>query len=79
MTNEKFQIDLQQLDGDLAAILTNAKTIHNNLENKKLALSLIDLTTLNSTDTEEKVKAFTEKVNDFPNHFEGLENVDIYG
>lgn len=75
MTNEKFHIDQQELESDLAAILTNAKTIYNTVENKKLALSLIDLTTLNSTDTEEKVKAFTEKVNDFPTHFEGIENV----
>ncbi|MDA3817780.1 MAG: deoxyribose-phosphate aldolase [Prolixibacteraceae bacterium] len=75
MTSEKFNIDSQQLEGDLNTIITNAKTIHNTPENKKLALSCIDLTTLNSTDTEEKVKAFTQKVNDFPNHFEGLDNV----
>ena len=75
MTNEKFHIDKEQLENDLNTILTNAKTIHNNIENRKLALSLIDLTTLNSTDTEEKVKEFTEKVNNFPKHFKGLENV----
>lgn len=75
MTNEKFHIDHEELERDLNAILVNAKTIYNTSENKKLALSLIDLTTLNSTDTEEKVRAFTQKVNDFPSHFEGLENV----
>ncbi|MCF8363717.1 MAG: deoxyribose-phosphate aldolase [Prolixibacteraceae bacterium] len=75
MTSEKFNIDSQQLESDLNTIISNAKTIHDTPENKKLALSCIDLTTLNSTDTEEKVKAFTQKVNDFPNHFEGLDNV----
>lgn len=75
MTIEKLNFDNGQLESDLNTILTNAKTIHNTLENKKLALSLIDLTTLNSTDTEEKVKAFTQKVNDFPNKFPDLENV----
>lgn len=75
MEEQQFVIDKQQLESDLNTIITNSKTIHNNVENKKLAFSLIDLTTLNSTDTEEKVKAFTEKVNDFPNHFEGMENV----
>ncbi len=42
MTNEKFHIDQQQLESDLDAILTNAKTIHNNLENKKLGYYLTD-------------------------------------
>lgn len=75
MTSESLTFDHAQLESDLNTILTNAKTIYNNDENKKLALSLIDLTTLNSTDTEKKVKKFTEKVNDFPNHFPDLENV----
>lgn len=75
MTTEKFEFDHEQLESDLNAILTNAKSINNTIENKKLALSLIDLTTLNSTDTVEKVKAFTEKVNAFPTQFPDLENV----
>lgn len=75
MTSESFTFDHAQLESDLNAILTNAKTIYNNVENKKLALSLIDLTTLNSTDTVDHVKKFTQKVNDFPNHFPDLENV----
>ena len=75
MTTKKFEFDHAQLESDLNTILTNAKTINNTVENKKLAFSLIDLTTLNSTDTEEKVSAFTQKVNDFPLHFEGMENV----
>ncbi|MFA9389353.1 MAG: deoxyribose-phosphate aldolase [Prolixibacteraceae bacterium] len=75
MTSENFNFDQAQLESDLATILTNAKTINNNVENKKLALSFIDLTTLNATDTVEKVKAFTERVNEFPLHFPDLENV----
>lgn len=75
MTTEQFNFDHQQLESDLNAIITNAKTIHNNVENKKLAFSVIDLTTLNATDTEESVKAFTQKVNEFPVHFEGMPNV----
>ena len=62
MTSENFTFDHAQLESDLNSILTNAKTIYNNVENKKLALSLIDLTTLNSTDTIEHVRKFTEKV-----------------
>lgn len=75
MTTEKFNFDKDQLQSDLDTILVNAKTIHNTVENKKLALSLIDLTTLNATDTLEHVTHFTQRVNDFPAQFPGLENV----
>lgn len=75
MTTEQFNFDHAQLESDLNTIITNAKTIYNNVENKKLAFSLIDLTTLNSTDTEDYVKAFTQKVNDFPAHFPDMPSV----
>ena len=75
MATEKFEFDHKQLDDDLKSIIEKAKTENNTLENKKLALSLIDLTTLNATDTVESVTKFTQKVNDFPSLFEGLENV----
>jgi len=39
------------------------------------ALSCIDLTTLNSTDTVSSVADFTEKVNSFPDAFPGISNV----
>lgn len=39
------------------------------------ALSCIDLTTLNSTDTITSVKAFTEKVNQFSGKYPGLKNI----
>ena len=41
----------------------------------ELALSCIDLTTLNSTDTISSVAAFTERVNQFPEAFPGISNV----
>lgn len=75
MTTEKFEFDYKKIESDLNAIIEKAKTNYNTVEYKKLALSLIDLTTLNSTDTVEHVRGFTEKVNEFPNHFEGIENV----
>lgn len=75
MATDKFEFDHKQLDDDMKSIIEKAKTENNTLENKKLALSLIDLTTLNATDTVESVTKFTQKVNDFPSHFEGLENV----
>jgi len=75
MTDKKIEFDYAKIENDLNEIIEKAKTVYNTVENKKLALSLIDLTTLNSTDTVEHVRKFTQKVNDFPNHFEGLENV----
>lgn len=72
---ENLQFDQQRLDDELKIIVDKAKKEYNTIDNKKLALSLIDLTTLNSTDTVEHVKRFTQKVNDFSIHFEGLENV----
>lgn len=75
MVSETLQFDLGQIESHLNEIITKAKTEYNTLENKKLVLSLIDLTTLNSTDTVEHVRNFTQKVNDFPAHFDDLENV----
>lgn len=73
--NEKFEFDYAKIESNLNEIVGKAKSVYNTVEYKKLALSLIDLTTLNSTDTVEYVRKFTQKVNDFSNHFEGLENV----
>lgn len=41
----------------------------------EMALSCIDLTTLNSTDTNSSVTEFTEKVNQFPAKYSGIKNV----
>ncbi len=45
------------------------------VDNLKLAFSLIDLTTLNSTDTLEKGKMFAENVNNFQKHYPNIPNV----
>ena len=72
MIAEEFAFDQAKIEANLNEILTKARTDYNTIENKKLALSLIDLTTLNSTDTVDRVKKFTEKVNSFPSTFEGM-------
>jgi len=46
-----------------------------NVENLKKILSLIDLTTLNTTDTNGKVIDLCNKVNSFASHFPGYQNV----
>ncbi len=62
------------IKGELDAI--KASVEQNNLEEMMLlAFSCIDLTTLNSTDTVNHVKVFTERVNDFSNDYPSLPNV----
>ncbi len=75
MAKDNLQFDLKKIEDELNSIMEKSKNEYNTIENKKLAFSLIDLTTLNSTDTAEHVKNFTEKVNQFPVLFPDLENV----
>lgn len=72
-----YNTDLK--DSDIAQktnTLINKKTAENNtLEVKKLLFNCIDLTTLNTTDSDESVMRFTEKVNEFDDQFPDLPNV----
>ena len=64
---EDIQSELEEIRE--IAVKNNTKKMY------ELALSCIDLTTLNSTDTISSVTAFTEKVNQFPEAFPGISNV----
>lgn len=56
--------------------LINNKTAENNtLEVKKILFSCIDITTLNTTDSDESVMRFTERVNKFDDQYPDLQNV----
>ena len=76
-TLAKYNTDLK--DADIAtrvAELTEQNVTENNTEEvKKFLFNCIDLTTLNSTDSDESVMRFTEKVNEFDNAFPDLKNV----
>lgn len=74
MSIENCPLSLEDVQAELEYIREAAEK---NL-NKKMfekALSCIDLTTLNSTDTLESVTAFTQKVNQFPQDYPGVSNV----
>jgi deoxyribose-phosphate aldolase len=73
--NSSFAIDVESMSNDLKQIIENARTINNTIENKKIAFSCIDLTTLSATDTEKKVVDFTRKVNMFNRSFPDMPNV----
>lgn len=71
--------DTQLNDADVqvqAAALIEKKVPENNTEEvKKFLFNCIDLTTLNTTDSDESVMRFTEKVNQFDDEFPDLKNV----
>ncbi len=62
------------LKGEITAIKEKAGA-NSTVEMLQLAFSCLDLTTLNSTDTINKVKTFTERVNEFGNDYPCLPNV----
>jgi len=74
MTIETCPLSIEDIKFELEEIREVAvKNNNTNMFGK--ALSCIDLTTLNSTDTVSSVTAFTEKVNQFPAAFSGISNV----
>ena len=63
---------------DVAKKMIEAKALSKEMftvENLKLAFSLIDLTSLNATDQEEKGKQLAEKVNSFNSKYDGIPDV----
>lgn len=76
-TLAKYKTNLN--DADIQACvadLIEKKVPENNTEGvKKLLFNCIDLTTLNTTDSDESVMRFTEKVNQFDDEYPDLKNV----
>jgi deoxyribose-phosphate aldolase len=74
MTIENCPLSIEDIQSELEEIRVSA-TKNCTREMYEKALSCIDLTTLNSTDTVSSVAAFTEKLNTFPETFSGINNV----
>ncbi|HJD77096.1 MAG TPA: deoxyribose-phosphate aldolase [Bacteroides reticulotermitis] len=76
-TLAKYKTNLNDADIQAqVATLIEKKVPENNTEEvKKLLFNCIDLTTLNTTDSDESVMRFTEKVNQFDDEFPDLKNV----
>jgi len=74
---EKYNINLNDAEIKKEVdLLIKTKVVENDTIDVKEALfSFIDLTTLNSTDNDESVMKFTEKVNRFDSEFADLKNV----
>ena len=73
----KYNTNLNDADiqARVADLIENTVPINNTEEVKKLLFNCIDLTTLNTTDSDESVMRFTEKVNQFDDEFPDLKNV----
>lgn len=74
---EKYNINLDDAEIKKEVdLLIKRKLVENDTTDVKKALfNFIDLTTLNSTDNDESVMKFTEKVNRFDSEFADLKNV----
>lgn len=73
----KYKTNLSDADvqARVAEIIEKKVPENDTEEVKKLLFNCIDLTTLNSTDSDESVMHFTEKVNQFDNEYPDLKNV----
>ena len=69
------QLNDADVQAQVAALIDKKVPENNTEEVKKFLFNCIDLTTLNTTDSDESVMRFTEKVNQFDNEFPDLKNV----
>mgnify|MGYP000049397659 FL=1 len=69
------QLDDTEVAAQVAKIIAEKVPGNHTEEVKKFLFHCIDLTTLNTTDSDESVMHFTEKVNEFDNEFPDMKNV----
>ena len=73
----KYNTDLKDSDiqNKVSTLIETKVAANNTLEVKKFLFNCIDLTTLNTTDSDESVMKFIEKVNKFDDQYPDLQNV----
>ena len=73
----KYDINLndEEIRAEVEQIVADNFEANNNVDVLKFSLGCIDLTTLNPTDNEERVRNFTQRVNDFEDKYPELDNV----
>ena len=76
-TLSKYDVNLNDEDikAEVEQIVADNFDENNNADVLKFSLGCIDLTTLNPTDNEERVRNFTQKVNEFEEKYPDLDNV----
>ena len=73
----KYDVNLndEEIKAEVEQIVADNFEANNNVDVLKFSLGCIDLTTLNPTDNEERVRNFTQRVNDFEDKYPELDNV----
>lgn len=73
----KYDVNLndEEIKAEVEQIVAENFEANNNVGVLKFSLGCIDLTTLNPTDNEERVRNFTQRVNDFEEKYPELDNV----
>ncbi|HDP75836.1 MAG TPA: deoxyribose-phosphate aldolase [Bacteroidales bacterium] len=73
----KFNIEVgvTEVEREINNLKDIAQSRKSDIEVLKKCFSMIDLTTLNTTDGYERGKLFADKVNQFPEHFPGMPNI----
>lgn len=73
----KYDVNLndEEIKAEVEQIVAENFEANNNVDVLKFSLGCIDLTTLNPTDNEERVRNFTQRVNDFEDRYPELDNV----
>ena len=73
----KYDVNLndEEIKAEVEQIVADNFEANNNVDVLKFSLGCIDLTTLNPTDNEERVRNFTQRVNDFEEKYPELDNV----
>ena len=76
-TLAKYNTQLNDKDvaAQVSAIIDSKVAENNTLDVKKFLFNCIDLTTLNTTDSDESVMKFTQNVNRFEDSYPDLKNV----
>jgi len=74
LDNYRQSINKQEVDNDIKQITANSQ-IDYNVETLKKIFNLIDLTSLNSTDSKRHIISICEKVNNFQTQFPQMPNV----
>ena len=69
------ELDDAKIQETVADIIAHKVSENDTVEVKKLLFNCIDLTTLNTTDSDESVMRFTDNVNRFENEYPDLKNV----
>lgn len=75
LSKYSVEVNLEKVEQQIKELINTKLEENNTVEVKKFLFNCIDLTSLNSTDNDESIINFVEKVNKFDDEFPHLDNV----